>query len=352
MYSTRAGILFGFMTAIAAGQALAGEPARAAVFRTRTMGTWASVSIVTADSATVADLALESLLVFHRVDSLMSNWSDRSEVARINREAGRGPTRVHPEVATVLTCALQVTRESDGAQDISVEPLVRLWGFLGGSPHVPPADEIAKTLERVGADKVRFDASTATISFAREDVRIDLGGIAKGYGVDEVAGVLRRAGVRDALVDLSGNMAAMGDGPGHPGWVVGLRDPSGRRPHLLRIRLRDQCIATSGDYEQFLDVDGRRYGHIIDPRTGWSARGLRSVTVVAASAMLADAWDTALFVLGPERARALARARDDLAVVLVEPDAGGDFVVWVEESLRPHVEIEDERTRTYTVRFF
>jgi thiamine biosynthesis lipoprotein len=183
-------------------------------------------------------------------------------------------------------------------------------------------------------------------------VAIDLGGIAKGYGVDEVAAVLRRAGVRDALVDLTGNMAAMGNAPGHPGWVVGVRDPSGRRPHLLRIHLRDECIATSGDYEQFVAADGRRYGHIIDPRTGASAQGLRSVTVVAASAMLADAWDTGLFVLGPEEARKLARARDDLAVVLVEPGPDGDFIVWVEEQLRARIEVEDERTRTYTVRFF
>jgi thiamine biosynthesis lipoprotein len=356
MRCARAGFVLGLLAAVApagaTAQATVAGPARAVVFRTRTMGTWASVSIVTADSAAVADLALESLLVFHRVDSLMSNWSDVSEVARINREAGRGPTRVHPEVATVLACAQRVTRESDGAQDISVEPLVRLWGFLGGTPHVPDPAEIAKTLERVGADKVRFDPETATISFARADVAIDLGGIAKGYGVDEVAAVLRRAGVRDALVDLTGNMAAMGNAPGHPGWVVGVRDPSGRRPHLLRIRLRDECIATSGDYEQFVAADGRRYGHIIDPRTGASAQGLRSVTVVAASAMLADAWDTGLFVLGPEEARKLARARDDLAVVLVEPGPDGDFIVWVEEQLRARIEVEDERTRTYTVRFF
>lgn len=328
------------------------DPARAVAFRTRTMGTWATVSIVTGDSAAVADLALESLLVFHRIDSLMSNWTDRSEVARINREAGRAPTRVHPEVATVLECALQVFRESDGAQDISVEPLVRLWGFLGGSPRVPTPDEITRTLPRVGSDKIRFETATRAIAFAREDTQIDLGGIAKGYGVDQVASVLRRAGVRNALVDLSGNMAALGDAPGHPGWVVGVRDPSGVRPFLLRIRLGDRCVATSGDYEQFLAADGKRYGHIIDPRTGYSAQGLRSVTVVAASAMLADAWDTALFVMGPEKARALARARDDLAVVLVEPGPEGDFVVWIEEQLRPDVELEPDATRTYAVRFF
>jgi thiamine biosynthesis lipoprotein len=194
------------LPAPAAETPLAGS-ARSVVFRTRTMGTWGGLTLVTADSAAVADLALQSLLVFHRVDSLMSNWSETSEVARINREAGRGQIRVHPEVADVLRCAMEVTRQCDGAMDITVEPLVRLWGFLGGEPRVPAPDEIAKALQRVGADKVRFSPDAGTIAFAREDVKIDLGGIAKGYGVDAVARVLRRAGVRDALVDLSGNMA-------------------------------------------------------------------------------------------------------------------------------------------------
>jgi thiamine biosynthesis lipoprotein len=131
-----------------------------------------------------------------------------------------------------------------------------------------------------------------------------------------------------------------------------VRDPSGKRPYLIRIRLRDRAISTSGDYEQFVAADGKRYGHIIDPRTGWSAQGLRSVTVVAPTAMLADAWDTGLFVLGAEKAREIARSRDDLAVVLVEPGPNGDFIVWVEEQLRADVELEAESTRTYAVRFF
>ncbi len=184
-----------------------GGEARPVVFRTQTMGTWASLTMVTADSAAVADLALESLLALHRVDSLMSNWTQSSDVARINREAGRGPTTVHPEVADVIGTALRISRESQGAFDITVEPLVRLWGFLDGTPHVPPQAEIERALQRVGSDKLVFDAAARTISFARDDVRIDLGGIAKGYGADRVAEALRAGGVTDALVDLSGQHA-------------------------------------------------------------------------------------------------------------------------------------------------
>ena len=332
--------------------ACGGDARRPVVFRTETMGTWASLTVVTADSAAVADLALRSLLALHRVDSLMSNWTDRSDIARINREAGRATTPVHAEVATVIAAALRVARESDGAFDITVEPLVRLWGFLAGTPRVPSQEEIDRTLARVGHDKVAFDPAARTIRFARDDVRIDLGGIAKGYGADQVAAVLRAAGAGDALVDLSGNMVAIGNAATHPGWNVGIRDPAGVYAMLGRIVLRDDAVSTSGDYEQFVDASGKRYGHILDPRTGWSARGLSSATVVAADAMTADAWSTALFVLGPEGARATARARNDVAAVLVEPRADGTTIIWIEEALRGRFHREESLPPTHTTRYF
>ncbi len=316
------------------------------------MGTWASLTIVASDSTAVAGIAHRSLRALHRVDSLMSNWSATSEVTRLNRDAARTETRVHPDVARVIDMACIVARESDGAFDITVEPLVRLWGFLGGSPRVPSQAEIDRVLGGVGVEMVRFDAATATIRFARDDVRIDLGGIAKGYGVDQVADILRAENVENALIDLSGNMIGLGDAPGHPGWNIGIRDPSGVHPMLGKIVLHDDAVATSGDYEQFVDRDGTRYGHILDPRTGWSARGLTSVTVVATSATLADAWSTALFVLGPVAARETARARGDLAAVLVEPNANGTTVIWVEEELRTRFSAEATLPRTFEVRYF
>lgn len=316
------------------------------------MGTWGAVTIVTTDSTAVADAALASLLAFHRVDSLMSNWTQTSDVAHINRDAGTSTVSVHPEVATVVAAALEVARETRGAQDITVEPLVRLWGFLGGKPRVPSQKEIDVVLPRVGYDKVRFDARASTIAFKKPDTRIDLGGIAKGYAVDMAAAVLAQHGVTDALVDLTGNMRAAGNGPGHDGWVVGVRDPSGKRAHLLSVRLENQAISTSGNYEQFLESNGKRYGHIIDPRTGWPAEGPLSVTVVSASAMTCDAWDTGLFVLGSAEARRIAKARDDISIILVEPASNARFLIWIEESLRPRIIIDRDTAASHDVRYF
>lgn len=321
-------------------------------FRTQTMGTWGSLTLVTSDSASVAELAYRALLRFHHVDSLMSNWTASSEVARINREASARAIVIDREVARVLLTAQQVGRESNGAFDITVEPLVRLWGFIGGPPRVPSESEIAEALTHVGRDKVVFDAYAGTVRFDEAGVAIDLGGIAKGYAADTAADVLRRAHATNALLDLSGNMVAMGNAAGHAGWTVGIRDPSDDLPFLARLQLYNEAVATSGDYEQFVDVDGTRYGHILDPRTGWSATGLVSVTVVTEEAMVADAWATALFVLGSEAARTLAAARDDLAVVLVEAPADSASTVWVEQQLRPRFELEETLEETYTVRYF
>lgn len=345
-----------FLTLVSSRLMVAGGDARAerraVTFRTETMGTWASLTIVTEDSAAVADLALQALLAFHHVDSLMSNWTNNSEVARINREAGRHEITVDPEVARVLDFAQQVSVESGGAFDITVEPLVRLWGFLGGKPRVPQPQEISACLDRIGHDKIRFDPGDETLHFLREDVRIDLGGIAKGYGVDIAGDVLRRAQVTDVLIDLSGNMFAGGSAADHKGWNVGIRDPFGHYEYIGRLRLYDESVATSGDYEQFVAADGKRYGHILDPRTGWSAHGLASVTIVSEDAMTADAWATALFVLGPAQARRIAAERDDLAVVLIEPQESGPATVWVERQLRSRFELEATARGHYTVDYF
>ncbi|MCB1184018.1 FAD:protein FMN transferase [bacterium] len=326
-------------------------------FRTRTMGTTATLSLVTADSAAVADLAYRALLSLHHTDSLMTNWTDTSETARINRLAGRETVRLDPEVAQVLAVAARVGRESGGAFDLTVEPLVRLWGFLAGQPAVPDSAAIAAARRRVGWEHLDLDAAAGTLRFTTPDARIDLGGVAKGYGVDRVAGLLRQAGVRDALIDLSGNMVALGHAPGrNDGWVLGVLDPEGSGEHLATVGLGDGAIATSGNYLQYVmaDMGGRprRYGHILDPRTGWPAQGVASATVIAPDATTADAWATALVVLPPDEARAVARAHPELQVILVAHPADGVQVIWVEEDLRPRVDLNPRAAARCELRSF
>jgi thiamine biosynthesis lipoprotein len=326
---------------------------RSVVYPTRTMGTYADVIIVTADSAAAAPSARRAHAVFSRLDSLMSNWTSTSEVARLNRVAAQGPTPVQPEVAAVIDVSLRLWRESEGAFDITVEPLVRLWGFLGGPKRVPARAEVESAFKLVGAQRVHYAADTRTLRFDQPGIKIDLGGIAKGYAVDEAARSLSADGVTDALVDLTGNMRALGHPVDSEYWRIGIRDPRDRMRYFARVHLDPgQAISTSGKYEQFVSQDGRTYGHIIDPRTGWPAEGLISVTVIGRTALDCDAWDTPLFVLGPADARRKAKEREDVAAVLVEPGAGGVDTVWVEAALKDRFSLEPAAREIFRVKYF
>jgi len=315
-------------------------------FSTRTMGTVATLQLAGADSVATSNLAYDALVRFHHADSLLSNWTQDSEIARVNREAGSGWIKLHPELQLILSTADTVHRESSGAFDPTIEPLVRLWGFLGGTPHVPPEIEIEAILDLVSWQRVQLEADR--IRFDGAGVGLDLGGIAKGYGVDDAAARLDSAGASSFLLDLSGNMIARGAPPQRELWRIGIRDPRDLLPHLGTLAVIDVALATSGDYEQFVADSGIRYGHILDPRTGWPVEGMAQVTVLAGSAMLADAWATALFVLGPDAARDLAAGRDDLSCILIERGESAALTVWIEDSLSsvytPHPDLGEDIT--------
>jgi FAD:protein FMN transferase len=337
--------------AIAPG-AQADDAARAVRFDVRTMGTVGAVTVITPDSASVAAIAERALGAFGAVDARLSNWNPHSELSAVNAGLDVGPVELSAEAAVVITAALRIARESDGAFDPTVEPLVRLWGFLGGTPRVPDRTAIESARTRTGYGYLRLAGDPLTLVADRSGMRIDLGGIAKGHAVDLAHAILREAGIEHALVDLSGNMRALGHPPGRASWTLGVRDPDRRDGWFARLRLYDDAVATSGNYEQFVDADGHRYGHVLDPRSGWPVEGLDGVTVLAPTALLADAWATALLVQGPERARVTAAERGDLHVVLVQSASSGVRIVWVESSLAGRFDLVPDAAGRFEVRWF
>lgn len=295
-------------------------------FGRQSMGTWGEILLAGPDSTALAPAADAALLRFERVDLLMSNWNPESELSKANRAAAEGCT-LHPEIAPVLESALEIGRLSGGAFDITVEPLVRLWGFLGGEPRLPAAEEIDLLLPRIGLAHIEYDSTRRWLHYDIPQLRIDLGGIAKGRAVDLAYEELQARGVNGALINLSGNMRAIGQPPGRAHWVVGVRDPAGPFEAIASLALQGEAIATSGSYEQFVAADGRRYGHILDPRSGWPADQLAQVTVLAATAMEADAWATALSVLGIEQAVAILQQQADLHAICIRPDGPGRWEI-------------------------
>ncbi len=342
--------LFLLLPALFAAAAL--PPTTTVRWSTPVMGTTATVAIATPDSTHAWPAAHLALGAMAAVDSLMSNWTQTSEVARINRLAGAQVIRTHPEVSRVLGFALEVGQQSGGAFDVTVEPLVRLWGFLGGRPQLPDAGAIEALLPTVGQQFVQLDAERNTLRFDRPELKIDLGGVAKGYGADRAAARLVGAGVENFLVDISGNMVARGHPAQRDSWTVGVRDPADVTPYFARLQLHNQAVATSGNYEQFVSANGQRFGHILDPRTGWPVSELVSVTVVAPTAMEADAWATAICVLGPKEGRALVSNSDTLRAILIARAPNDAFFVWIDQRLSPAFTLEPRAETRFLVRPF
>ena len=263
------------------------------------MGTRAIITIYELDEETACAVAGEALHELHRIENVMSNWTEDSEISRLNSGSRGKPYIVSEELFGLIKAAFKYSGATSGAFDITARPIVRLWGFQGGTAALPSDDQIASVLKFVGYDKVALDGNKLTVTLP-EGMQLDLAGIGKGYGVDRCVEILRSRGVTSALVNLGGNMYAIGVPHGRSGWSIGIREPHGEPGIVGKLLLRDEAVATSGNYENFVMIDGRKYGHIVDPRTGRTIDHILAVTVVARTALGADALSTGLFVLGHE----------------------------------------------------
>jgi FAD:protein FMN transferase len=261
-----------------------------------------------------------------QLDRALSLYRADSELVQLNgRDVGH-PVAISDTLADVLSAAARFGGLSDGAFEVSVQPLVDVWGFYHVKhARVPTPNRIEHARERVGPDRwqVARAARTATLEHG---TRLDLGGIAKGYAVDRVIALLRERNVPAAFVNLGGNIAVLGQAPGGRAWRVGIEHP--RKQELMGyIELRRGAVATSGDYGRFFMMNGQRYNHIIDPRTGQPVQGIFAVTVIAPTATAADALSTTAFVLGPKRGLALLNSCAGTGGVVAEPARGSDVAV-------------------------
>ncbi|MDZ7861064.1 MAG: FAD:protein FMN transferase [Candidatus Krumholzibacteriota bacterium] len=271
------------------------------VKETYVMGTKASITIYGMSRKKALDAAGKALHELHRLETVMSTWNPESEISQLNLSAGKEPLVLSPELSELIRISTLFSEKTGGAFDITARPLVRLWGFQDGAKQLPSDKEINNALDRVGYGKIKIGENRNSVALP-EGTQIDLAGVAKGYGVDRCAEILRKEGVESALVNLGGNIYAFGSPPGKTGWVVGIRNPTGDSEITGYIILKNEAVATSGNYENFIRRDDKTIGHIINPLTGRPVSGnTLSVTVISPTAAASDALSTALFVLGPER---------------------------------------------------
>ena len=236
----------------------------------------------------------------NELDDMLSTGKETSEVSRLNRS---GEAVLSPTVANLVKRSLGIYKKTDGLFDITIYPLMELWGFPTKNYRVPSEKEIEEKLKLVGSDKIDFNEETRKISFKNKGMEIDFGGIGKGYITDELVKILTDEKVESAIINLGGNVFGFRKKPDGSLWNIAIRDPNEPDKYMAAIRLEDSAVITSGGYERYFEENGIIYHHILDPRTGKpSDSGLKSVSIISKDGTLADALSTSLFIMGEEKA--------------------------------------------------
>ncbi len=296
-----------------------------------TMGTVFETTIYAPDKYVAEKTFNEVVQEINRLDYLMSNYKKESVLSELNRNASAEPAACNKELAGVIEQSLQYSDITDGAFDITIGPLMKKWGFFKKKGRIPGKEELESVLESVSYKNIIVEEKTIkslaknpgtvkTVFFKNPGTRIDLGGIGKGYAVDKAISVLKQNGISSALINFAGNIYTFGTPPGKDSWVIGLQHPRESEGLLGTFDIKDKAVSTSGDYEKFFIIEGKRYSHIIDPRTGNPVKGIVSATIVTGNAARADALSTGVFVLGLEKGMDLIEQLSDVEGIIVYKD--------------------------------
>ena len=252
-----------------------------------------------------------------RLEQLLSTWISTSELSQVNAAAGQRPVAVSRETLDLVSRSLEMARLTDGGFNIAVGPAVEAWSVTERQRR-PSSVELDRLRPLVDWSVIQLNWTANTIFLPQPGMRIDVGGIGKGYAADRAVGVMKGAGARGGVVALSGDIKTFGDLPGMQGFPVGIRHPRQEETLIATMDLKNEAVSTAGDYERYFEQDGIRYHHILDPKTLEPARKCQSVTVIAAEGTVADGLDTGIFVLGPEKGMALVEQLPDVEAVIID----------------------------------
>lgn len=292
------------------------------------MGTIFDITAVGNNEKVLEDTAKKAFDEIRRIDALMSRYKEGSEVSLVNKNAGISYVKVGNEIIEVLKEAKRISELSEGAFDVTIGPLTNLWGFDEEKRVVPPREKIEELRKLVNYRKLRIDEAASTAYLEDKGMMVDLGGIAKGYAVSRAVKIFEDAGIKDVIINAGGNLNLKGGKNGRP-WRIGIQDPRNEGKLIGRLEITDISIATSGDYQRYFIKDGVRYHHILDPKTGFPAKGPISATVVGWSITSMDGFSTAVFVLGAEKGAVFMKNIGAEGVIVTE-----DGKVTVTEGLR------------------
>ena len=292
------------------------------------MGTTYTIDAYGVNAGMLESATEEAFDEVRRLDQMLSNYLPDSELSQVNQRAFQSPVRVSKEFFQLLQDCFNYSRESDGSFDITVGPLMKVWGFYKGSVHLPHRAEVRAALDHIGYEHVKLDAKSLTVQFDQSGMSLDPGGVGKGYAVDRMAAVLRGSGVTSALVSGGGSsIYGIGVPPSEPkGWYISIRDPKDENKKAAELYLKDDSISTSGSYEKFFWAEGKLYSHIMNPRTGYPSEGMLSVSVISPKTLDSEVWAKPYYILG--RAWAQQHKPKDFRILTCE-DKPGAVCEWL-----------------------
>lgn len=281
------------------------------------MGTLVTVTAVASDKH-VGDRAVQAAFdEIKRLEQLLSTWRSDSQLSQVNAQAGRRPVQVSPDTFQLVLRALDIAALTHGGFNIALGPAIEVWSVTE-EQRIPAEKELQQLKPLVDWPSIQLNSEKQTIYLPRTGMRIDVGGIGKGYAADRAVEEMKRVGARGGVVAISGDIKTFGNLPDGGGFPVGIRHPREEGTLIAVIDLKDEAISTAGDYERYFERDGVRYHHILDPQTLQPARACRSVTVIAKEGLVADGLDTGIFVLGPEQGMALVEHLPDVEAIIID----------------------------------
>ncbi len=292
-------------------------------FKEPHMGTLFRIILYAPDDETAQKASVAAFARIASLNAIMSDYDNTSELMRLCDQAGGPPVPVSAELFFVLSKAQEVSRQSDGAFDVTIGPVVKLWRTARKNKKLPDAKKLAEARALVGWRNIRLDKDNRTVQLLKPGMKLDLGGIAKGYAADETLAVLKKHGIDCALVAAGGDIAVSGPPPGTDGWKIAIAQLPGEKDPG-RLILHHAAVSTSGDAEQYVEIDGKRYSHIVDPRTGIGLLGRMSATVVARRGIDADSLTKVVAVLGPEKGIKIIESNEGASARMVRKK-GDDF---------------------------
>lgn len=311
-------LVYFFLSLISVSQLFSQEIAQRRTLKL--MGSRFDITIVSKDSISANAFINEAVAEITRIEKLISSWDSNSQTAEINRNAGIKPVKVDLELFQLIERSKQISKITDGAFDISYASIDKVWHFDGSMTRKPTEEEITNSVAKIGYQNIVLDKENQTVFLKLEGMKIGFGALGKGYAADKVRTLLKAKNVSAGIINASGDLTTWGKQPNGTDWMVGITNPLNKNKIFSWFPVVDAAVATSGNYEKFVEFNGVKYSHIIDPRTGYPATGLVSVTIFANSAELSDALATSVFIMGAETGINLINQLNGVECIIVNSE--------------------------------